>query len=87
MVEQSRLAPGVVGLSSNAGARNDRVEACTRTEAYEFRDDVPAIDLLTGSTDLRQAIEAGKEPIDWIDSWAADERAFEDHRQASLLYS
>jgi uncharacterized protein YbbC (DUF1343 family) len=27
---------------------------------YEFRDDVPAIDLLTGSPDIRIAIDAGK---------------------------
>ncbi|MDP7037925.1 MAG: DUF1343 domain-containing protein [Myxococcota bacterium] len=31
-----------------------------RTEMYEFRDDVPAIDLLTGSPDIRIAIDAGK---------------------------
>ncbi len=30
-----------------------------RTDAYEFRDDVPAIDLLWGSSALRDALEAG----------------------------
>lgn len=30
-----------------------------RTEAYEFRDDVPAIDLLTGHPGVREAIDAG----------------------------
>ena len=30
-----------------------------RTEAYEFVDNVPAIDLLWGSTDLRETLEAG----------------------------
>ncbi|MCK6556879.1 DUF1343 domain-containing protein [Candidatus Binatia bacterium] len=30
-----------------------------RTEAYEFRDDVPAIDLLTGTPGVRTAIDAG----------------------------
>lgn len=30
-----------------------------RTEAYEYRDDVPAIDLLTGLPEVRQAIDAG----------------------------
>ena len=30
-----------------------------RTEAYEFVEDVPAIDLLWGSTDLRESLEAG----------------------------
>lgn len=31
-----------------------------RREAYEFRDDVPAIDLLTGSAEIRLAIDAEK---------------------------
>ncbi len=30
-----------------------------RTEMYEYRDDVPAIDLLTGIPDVRKAIDAG----------------------------
>ena len=29
-----------------------------RTQVYEFRDDVPAIDLLTGSAKVREAIDA-----------------------------
>ena len=31
-----------------------------RTQMYEFRDDVPAIDLLTGSPDIRLAIDNGQ---------------------------
>lgn len=34
-------------------------EFAWRTEAYEFRDDVPAIDLLTGSASVRRAIDGG----------------------------
>ena len=33
-----------------------------RTEKYEFRDDVPAIDLLTGGADFRSALESGGDP-------------------------
>ena len=33
-----------------------------RTERYEFVDDIPAFDLLTGSADARQALLAGEEP-------------------------
>ncbi|HEX7406143.1 MAG TPA: DUF1343 domain-containing protein [Candidatus Binatia bacterium] len=33
---------------------------CWRRERYEFRDDVPAIDLLTGRPSVRQAIDAGE---------------------------
>ncbi len=32
-----------------------------RTEVYEFRDDVPAIDLLTGSAAVRRAIDEGRD--------------------------
>jgi uncharacterized protein YbbC (DUF1343 family) len=35
-----------------------------RTEAYEFRDDVPAFDLLTGSPEARERILRGDPPID-----------------------
>ena len=57
-----------------------------RTEPYEFVDDRPAIDLLSGDTALRRAIEAGEEPGGWIDSWAADEEAFRRRSEPSLLY-
>jgi uncharacterized protein YbbC (DUF1343 family) len=33
-----------------------------RTEKYEFRDDVPAIDLLTGDADVRERILRGERP-------------------------
>ena len=35
-----------------------------RTEAYEFRDAVPAIDLLTGSAEARERIARGDRPLD-----------------------
>ena len=35
-----------------------------RTERYEFVDDVPAFDLLTGGAEAREAIVAGSEPRD-----------------------
>ena len=35
-----------------------------RTEAYEFRDDVPAFDLLTGSSEARDRIVRGDPPLE-----------------------
>ena len=35
-----------------------------RTERYEFVDDIPAFDLLTGSAEARTRIEAGDAPRD-----------------------
>ena len=42
-------------------------EFAFRTERYEFRDDVPAIDLLTGSGAAREAIVAGAETRDVVE--------------------
>lgn len=41
-----------------------------RTEAYEFRDDVPAIDLLTGNAEVRERIARGDSPLDIVRSTA-----------------
>jgi uncharacterized protein YbbC (DUF1343 family)/molybdopterin-guanine dinucleotide biosynthesis protein len=58
-----------------------------RTEKYEYRDDVPAIDLLTGTPRYRRLVGSG-EPLDeWISSFAQDESRFEEMRRPHLLYS
>jgi uncharacterized protein YbbC (DUF1343 family) len=57
-----------------------------RTEAYEFRDDVPAIDLLTGKPGVRAAIDAGRdlETVARIACSGIDQ--YERGRAAALLY-
>ena len=57
-----------------------------RREPYEFVSDRPAIDLLTGGPELREALESGDGPGAWIDSWRADEEEFRRRRRACLLY-
>ena len=42
-----------------------------RTDKYEFRDDVPAFDLLTGSVDARERIARGDRPADIAEELAA----------------
>jgi len=42
-----------------------------RTEKYEFRDDVPAFDLLTGHPEARERIVRGDRPADVIDAIAS----------------
>jgi molybdopterin-guanine dinucleotide biosynthesis protein B len=57
-----------------------------RTEKYEYRDDVPAIDLLAGTAAYRSLVDAG-EPIDgWISTFPADLERFAPTRARSLLY-
>ncbi|MBP1684688.1 MAG: hypothetical protein H6Q33_831 [Deltaproteobacteria bacterium] len=58
-----------------------------RTQAYEFRDDVPAIDLLTGRPAVREAIDAGQ-GLDVVVHLACGGTAVYDAgRSAALLYS
>ena len=62
-----------------------------RTAPYEFVTDRPAIDLLTGGAECREAIETGNGSADWIadwiSTWDADEKAFRAEREEILLYS
>jgi uncharacterized protein YbbC (DUF1343 family) len=61
-------------------------EFAWRTEAYEFRDDVPAIDLLTGYADVREAIDEGR-GLDAVAAIAGRGRErYEAGRDAALLY-
>jgi uncharacterized protein YbbC (DUF1343 family) len=57
-----------------------------REAPYEFVADRPAIDLLTGGPECRQAIESGDGLDDWIAGWQADEEAFREERRQILLY-
>jgi uncharacterized protein YbbC (DUF1343 family) len=59
-----------------------------REKPYEFIEDVPAIDLLTGDERFREALEAGDDAAveAWIDSWAEEEAAFREERRPVLLY-
>jgi len=57
-----------------------------RTQAYEFRDDVPAIDLLTGRPAVREAIDGGQ-GLDAVVRLACGGTAVYDAgRSAALLY-
>lgn len=57
-----------------------------RTEPYEFRDDVPAIDLLTGRAAVREAIDGGAD-LDRVTRIAcAGTEAYDAGRPGALLY-
>jgi uncharacterized protein YbbC (DUF1343 family) len=57
-----------------------------REQAYEFVSDRPAIDLLTGSSELREVLESEQDPADWCDSWFAQEDRFRREIEPWLLY-
>ncbi len=57
-----------------------------RTEVYEFRDDVPAVDLLAGTARYRRLVDAGA-PLDpWLATFADDLARFAPSRERALLY-
>lgn len=57
-----------------------------RTEPYEFVAGVPAIDLLTGASAVREGVDAGRPLEEIAESWRVSERAFADRRAPHLLY-
>lgn len=57
-----------------------------RAEPYEFVRDIPAIDLLTGSSALRRAVEDGEDIDGWLESWQVDQASFRQATSRFLLY-
>jgi uncharacterized protein YbbC (DUF1343 family)/molybdopterin-guanine dinucleotide biosynthesis protein len=57
-----------------------------RTERYEYRDDVPAIDLLTGTSVYRRLVGEDASLDPWIEGFQADIARFAPSRERSLLY-
>ena len=57
-----------------------------RTETYEYRSDVPAIDLLAGTPRYRELVDAGESLDAWVATFADDVARFAPVRQRSLLY-
>ena len=57
-----------------------------RTAPYEFRDDVPAIDLLTGRPAVREAIDAGTGLDGVMQIASAGTQAYDAGRDKALLY-
>lgn len=57
-----------------------------RTEVYEFVSDRPAIDLLTGGSEFRNAVDAGGAIDDLLAEEARGAAKFEDERRDAWLY-
>ncbi len=57
-----------------------------RRQPYEFETDRPAIDLLTGDSELRRALAGDGDIEEWIAGWSEDESDFREARRPFLLY-
>lgn len=57
-----------------------------RMETYEYRSDVPAVDLLAGTPRYRELVDAGASLDAWIGTFPEDVARFAPSREAALLY-
>jgi len=86
--------PYRTGIELLAAVREVSPQALAwREELYEHVADRPALDLLTGGSECRQALEAlgsggdGRERLEtWWESWEIDERAFRNESRDLWLY-
>ena len=75
------------GVEVLFGVRRIAPEAFVwRDKAYEFVSDRYAIDLLSGSNELREILDSGDDPADWCESWRDQEERFESECEPWLLY-
>ena len=87
MVDRAAFRPyktGVAMLLALKAEAKDRFQ--WRNQPYEFVTDRPAIDLLTGTTAVREAIEQDAPLEDIRATWQDGEKAFEDARNEHFLY-
>ena len=66
--------------------RFDPAKFAWRQPPYEYEHDKLPIDILAGSSSLREQVEGGLAPKDIARSWGDDEAAFRKARQPFLLY-
>ena len=62
------------------------VDFAWRAEAYEFRDDVPALDLLTGVRAVREGIDAGRDFDAIMNAALSGVERYHAARTSALLY-
>lgn len=87
VTDRDRFRPFLTGVAFLRAARRLAGPAMRwRTERYEFRDDVPAIDLLAGSDAIRTAIDAGRGLAEIAAPWEEEIRPFLAERSEHLLY-
>ncbi|MCP4604961.1 MAG: DUF1343 domain-containing protein [Proteobacteria bacterium] len=87
VVDKNRFLPyrtGVAVLLALKAEAGDRFK--WREQPYEFVTDRPAIDLLTGSTEVRRAVEEGAALGDIAATWARGEDEFRSYRRDFFLY-
>lgn len=87
VTDRDRLEPVALGLALLKALHDLHPDHFGwRPDSYEFVADTPALDLLTGSPDVRNRIEAGEPFDDLIASWQAWVGEWESNLDGILLY-
>jgi uncharacterized protein YbbC (DUF1343 family) len=87
LTDPRALTPVRLGVACIVHARaQDPARFRWRTERYEFVDDKPAIDLLTGSARFRAEVEQGKGVRELCAAWDGERADFVERRAGALLY-
>jgi len=86
--DRSRFRPFFTGLAViHLIKRLAPQEFAWRPGAYEFVEDIPAIDLLTGSSEFRRLIDCGADLSDILEAFAGREAEFAGGRREFFLYT
>jgi uncharacterized protein YbbC (DUF1343 family) len=87
VTDRNQFRPVLTGVALIAMFyQTNRVEFAWRQPPYEYEPEKMPIDILSGSTTLREQIEAGVSARDIASSWREDEADFRNVRESFLLY-
>lgn len=88
VADRRAMRPVAVGVTFLKAARAQAPDAFRwREEPYEFVSDVPAVDLLTGSPEVRAVVEGQGSEIELWRGWREFEESFAVARRQHLVYS
>ncbi|MFV2073530.1 MAG: exo-beta-N-acetylmuramidase NamZ domain-containing protein, partial [Thermoanaerobaculales bacterium] len=87
LTDRNTLQPLALGLELlSAFLELDPGLFSWRPEPYEFVAEVPALDLLTGSSAAREVLEGSRDLAPLLAGWSAEVAAFEETLEGVLLY-
>lgn len=87
VTDEHAFRPYLTGVAFLKACRDEDPERFAwRTRAYEFVDKIPAIDLLCGSSAIREGIDAGARLHDLAATWAAEEEEYRRARRELVMY-
>lgn len=87
VVDRQRFRPVLTGAAVLQAARTQAPDDFAwRSQPYEFEPDRPAIDLISGSPELRRCLDAGGDVRDLLPGWQRRLQRFNERLDDLLLY-